>query len=205
MKKLIAACLISCCGLCAQAQLSVPISEDQAKSEQTRINNEREELEAQFVLQEADCYQRFAVNDCFREVRARKRISMEALRRQEIVLNDVKRKTKALEQAKQAQENISPAALKQDADSRESVQIQHKERLDRAQEKKINASQREMQSGADTHQLSGAIGASTQGSGKQAQQAFEEKQRSAQLRKAQRDKSLAEKSAKPISPLPAQP
>ncbi len=205
MSKRIVACLILCFGLCAQAQLLAPISEAQAQAEQARINNEREGFEAQYALQEAACYQRFAVNDCLREVRARKRVSMEALRRQEIILNDVKRKTRALEQAKRAQEKASPAALKQEADSRESAQIQRKERLDRAQQKKTEALQREMQTGAVTNQRPGAEESPAKGASAQAQQAFEEKQRSAQERKAQRDKSLTEKSAKPVRPLPDQP
>lgn len=206
MKKWILTFLVVCFAWNAQAQLNAPISEAQAQAEQMRITKEREGFEVQYASQEADCYKRFAVNDCLREVRARKRVSMEALRRQEIALNDAKRKTRDLERAEQAQEKNSPTVLKQEADSRVSAEIQHKERLDRAQQKKIDASQRDMQAGAPTHQRAGVEQRTpVQGSSAQAQQAFEEKQRSAKERKAQRDKSIAEKSNKSVSPLPSSP
>ena len=205
MKPWIIALMGLCLSVCAQAQLPVPISEIQVKAEQTRIDKQREGLEAQYGSQEADCYKRFAVNDCLREVRAGKRVSTEALRRQEIMLNDAQRKTRDLERVKQAQEKTSPAALKQAEDSREAAQIQHKERLDRVQQKKIDAAQKKMQEGAETNQRPGVEGSPTKGVSAQAQQAFEEKQRSAKERKAQRDKSLAEKKGKAINPLPVQP
>lgn len=197
--------MLVCFAWNAQAQLSAPISEAQAQVEQMRINKQREGLETQYGSQEADCYKRFAVNDCLREVRAGKRVSTEALRRQEIMLNEAQRKTRDLERVKQAQEKTSPAALKQAEDSREAAQIQHKERLDRAQQKKIDAAQKKMQERAETNQRPGVEGSPAKGVSAQAQQAFEEKQRSAQERKAQRDKSLAEKSSKPVSPLPSSP
>lgn len=205
MKKRFLSFLVLCFAWNAQAQLNVPISEAQAQAEQMRITREREGFEVQYASQEADCYKRFAVNDCLLEVRARKRVSMEMLRRQEIVLNDAKRKTRDLKRAQQVQEKTSPTVLKQEADSRDSAQVQHKERLDRAQQKKTDSSQRDMQAGGLTHQRPGAELSPAKGESAQAQQAFEEKQRSAKERKAQRDKSLAEKSNKPVSPLPSNP
>jgi colicin import membrane protein len=189
----------------ALAQLPMPISEAQVKVVQARINMEREGLEAQFASQEADCYKRFAVNDCLRDVRAAKRVSIETLRRQEIVLNDAQRKTRDMEWVKQTQEKTSSASLKQAADSREAAQIQHQERIDRTQQKKTDAAQKKMQEGPEKDQRTGVEGSAVKGVSAQAQQAFEEKQRSAQERKMQRDKSLSEKSHKPVSPLPPYP
>ncbi len=184
-------------GLClsgwAQAQLPMPISDAQVKTEQARIDKEREALEAQYASQEADCYKRFAVNDCLREVRAGKRVSTETLRRQEIALNEAQRQTRDLERAKQAQDKASPAALQQAADSRESAQIQHKERLDRAQQKNADALQREMQADPSVNQRSETDRMPSKRSISQAQQAFEEKQRMARERKAQRDKEQRDK------------
>ena len=205
MRKRIVTVFILCIAWNAQAQLVVSISDAQSQAEQMRINKERAVLETQYAAQETECYKRFAVNSCLGELRARKRLSMDALRRQEIVLNDVQRKTRALELGKQNQEKTSPAALKEEADSREAAQIQHKERLDREQKKKTDAAEKEMQTGTGTIQPPGLERSSAKGASAQAQQAFEEKQRSAQERKMQRDKSLAEKSSKPASPLPSNP
>ena len=203
MKKWIVSFLLVVFALCAQAQLAVPISDTQAQAEQKRIHREREKLEVQTSAQEVVCYQRFAVNDCLREFRVRKRVGMDALRQQEIVLNDAKRKTRDMERSEQAQDKNSAAALKQAQDRKESAQIQHKERLDRAQQKKFEATQRDMP--AQTDQGPEAGQASLKGERAQAQQAFDEKQRLAQERKAQRDKSLTETSSKPANPLPARP
>jgi colicin import membrane protein len=205
MKKGLIPCLWLCFGLGAQAQLTVPISETQANAEQARISSAREALEARYATEESGCYQRFAVNDCLREVRVRKRVSMESLRRQEIVLSDVKRKTRALEHSKQAEEKASPAALKHEADRRESAQIQHKERMNRAQQKKVETLEREKQTSMPTSQSPVEVGSSPKALGDQSQKAFDEKQRIAQERKAQRDKSLADKSGKPTNPLPSYP
>jgi colicin import membrane protein len=182
-----------CLSVCAQAQLPMPISDVQVKTEQERIDKEREGLEAQYGSQEADCYKRFAVNDCLREVRAGKRVSTEALRRQELMLNDAQRKTRDLERAKQAEEKTSPVTLQQAADSREAAQIQHKERLDRAEQKKADASQRAMQADSSLNQRTELDRASSNRSSAQAQQAFEEKQKIARERKAQRDKDQRDK------------
>ncbi len=205
MKPWLLALMGLCLSACAQAQLTVPISEVQIKTEQADIDKHRVEIESKYTLQEAACYKRFAVSDCLREVRAAKRVSTEAIRRQEIGLSDAQRKTRELERANQAEEKISPASLKQAAERSEAAQIQHKERLDRAQQKKINAAQKEVQEGAETIQPPRVEQSPAKAASAQAQQAFDEKQRRAKERKMQRDKSLAEKSNKPVSPLPINP
>jgi hypothetical protein len=205
MKNRILTFLVLCFVWNAQAQLKVPISEAQAQAEQMRISREREELGLQYATQEAECYNRFAVNDCLREVRAHKRVSMEMLRHQEINLNDAKRRTTELDRTRQVQEKTSPTTLKQAAESRNLAQIQHKERLDRAQQKKNDDSKRDMPAGAADNQHPRAVLSPAERGSTQAQQTFEEKQRSANERKAQRDKSLAEKKNKPVRPLPSNP
>jgi hypothetical protein len=67
-------------------------------AERERIRETRNREQALFVAQEAQCYKRFAVNDCLIEVRARKREVLGDLRRQEISLNDTLRKRRAAEQ-----------------------------------------------------------------------------------------------------------
>ncbi len=191
-------------GVCAQAQLPVPMSDAQANAELSRIEIQRNVLEARYSKEESGCYQRFATNDCLLEVRARKRVNLEELRRQEIALNDAKRKTRTLELAKQAEEKTSPAALQQEADRREAAQIQHKERADRTQQKKVDALAKEKQTGALKDQPPTPATLVKKPSGEE-QKAFDEKQRLAKERKAQRNQSLAEKKGKAINPLPVQP
>nr|WP_315192290.1 hypothetical protein [uncultured Albidiferax sp.] len=67
-------------------------------AEQARIDAERKRIEQRFAEEEAACFQKFAVNACRDESRARRRVDMADLRRQEIALNDAERKRKGAEQ-----------------------------------------------------------------------------------------------------------
>ena len=80
----------------------------QRKAEHERIRHERDALKAQQVQDEAACYQRFAVEDCLRGVRARARDAEGRLRTQEIMLNDAERKEKAADRLKAIEEKQRP-------------------------------------------------------------------------------------------------
>ena len=68
------------------------------QAERERIRQTRSSEQGLFTGQEAQCYARFAVNDCLIEVRARRRQVLGDLRRQEILLNDVQRKRRGADQ-----------------------------------------------------------------------------------------------------------
>jgi colicin import membrane protein len=102
----------------ASAQSMPPASEasgQQAAAHRTaeheRIRREREALQSQRKLDESACYQRFAVEDCLRRVRARVRDSETRLRAQEIELNDAERKEKAAERLKIIEDKQRAAPL----------------------------------------------------------------------------------------------
>ena len=86
-------------GARAQSELEIedPITQRDAL-ERERIQQTRASEQAKFVAQEAQCYARFAVNDCLREVRSHRREVLGDLRRQEISLNDAQRKRRGAEQ-----------------------------------------------------------------------------------------------------------
>lgn len=65
------------------------------KAGRERIRNEREAVAATRHQEEAACYQRFAVEDCLREVRATAQRAEGRLRTQELELNDAERRQKA--------------------------------------------------------------------------------------------------------------
>lgn len=67
------------------------------QAEHDRIRHERDAIRARKLQDEAACYQRFAVEDCLRGVRAGARDAEGRLRTQEIELNDAERKEKAEE------------------------------------------------------------------------------------------------------------
>lgn len=69
-------------------------------SERQRISAERVGHEALYQQAERLCYSRFAVSDCLRDARKERRLAMDDLRRQELLLNDMERQNKAIEALK---------------------------------------------------------------------------------------------------------
>jgi alkylhydroperoxidase family enzyme len=78
-----------------------------AEAERQHIAQERADREAVFLKAERECYSRFAVSDCLRTARKDRRLAMDELRRQELVLNDMDRQTKALEVLKRIDANLA--------------------------------------------------------------------------------------------------
>lgn len=98
----LAACAVARAQDSAQSAQSAEQFEEQSalrvSEEHARIRQSRATEQASFAVLEAQCYRRFAVNDCLIDVRARRRDVLGDLRRQEISLNDAERKRRAAEQ-----------------------------------------------------------------------------------------------------------
>ena len=92
---LLLTCVAAAAGAADPAAVSVA-------GELARIQSERKLVEAHAAVDEAGCYQRFAVNDCLRDVRAKRRAFLQDLRRQEISINDAERKARGAAQAQRA-------------------------------------------------------------------------------------------------------
>ena len=75
-------------------------------TERERIHRTRASEQSKFVALEAQCYSRFAVNDCLAEVRSQRREVLGDLRRQEISLNDAQRKRRGAEQLLRSDERL---------------------------------------------------------------------------------------------------
>lgn len=76
-------------------------------AERTRISAERAGHEAVYQQAERLCYSRFAVSDCLRGARQERRLAMDELRRQELLLNDMERKTRAIEALKRIETKLA--------------------------------------------------------------------------------------------------
>lgn len=72
----------------------------QVQQERLRIQQLRLEYEAIDQQAQVACYQKFAVTDCLRAARAKKRVILDDLRHQEVILNDLDRQYKAAEALK---------------------------------------------------------------------------------------------------------
>lgn len=68
-----------------------PYDAERDARERVRIEQERARVEAQYQEARADCYQRFAVNSCLSDARRARRVVIDRLRAEEIVLDDAKR------------------------------------------------------------------------------------------------------------------
>jgi colicin import membrane protein len=100
----------------ALAQAQIADGGLEVASEHARIASERQQIEKRFADEEAGCFQKFAVNDCRDASRARRRVDMADLRRQEISLNDAERKRKGAEQLQRMEQSAAakdepPAAV----------------------------------------------------------------------------------------------
>lgn len=98
--------LLCLAGLLGSVSVTAQIADGglQVAAEHARIDAERQRIEKRFAEEEAACFQKFAVNDCRDASRARRRVDMADLRRQEIALNDAERKRKGAEQLQRMEE-----------------------------------------------------------------------------------------------------
>ena len=105
-------------------------------TQRAAISVERARLEKSFLMEDAACYKKFAVNNCLGNVNARRRQPMEDLRRQEILLNDEERKIKGAEQIRTTEEKTSPEKRQEAVDRNASAIEDHELRLEREKNKK---------------------------------------------------------------------
>ena len=105
---------------CAQVLAPEPAALD-VSAERQRIAEERAGHETVYQQAERVCYSRFAVTDCLREARKTQRLAMDDLRRQELLLNDMERKTKALEALKRIETKLATQQEKTLQDASQTV------------------------------------------------------------------------------------
>lgn len=195
-------------GLMALAGVALAQEPDALQTELDRIQAERVRQEANFAQQEAACYQRFAVNDCLRRVKAARRPVMEDLRRQEVAIQDERRRLRGIEQLQRLEEKASPAVQQEAADKREEALRAHQERLGRAEQKQAEKLQAEQDrlAAPPRGERDKSSDRPTAESRSADRLEFEEKQRQALENRARRDKALADKAAKPpVRSLPTPP
>lgn len=131
---IVAGFLFSLGGLAASQADPVVAQTADVDAKRAKIAAERNSLEAQFLSEDAACYKKFAVNHCLDNVNARRMEAMAALRREEILLNDHERKTKAEQQIRRTQEKSSPESLQQESERRAKALEDFRNRQERERE-----------------------------------------------------------------------
>lgn len=76
-------------------------------AERERIAQERAAAETVYAASERVCYSRFTVSGCLSDARKVRRLTTDELRRQELILNDMDRQTKAAEALKRIEANVA--------------------------------------------------------------------------------------------------
>jgi hypothetical protein len=178
------------------------------KVERDRIKVEREALTARRQQDEAVCYQRFAVEDCLRGVRAKARESHDRLRAQEIELNDAERREKAAERLRAIEDKqvaVPPAGKRADAQVRKPSADPDVAKAQRDQDAHQRAQQQisraQVQASEQAARAAATADRAAQSRAKHAQALQAAQERRVRIEKSQAD-ALAQ-GRKPAAPLPA--
>ena len=168
-----------------------------------RIEAVRASETAVLDAQEADCYQRFAVNNCLKNVQSRRRALLADLKRQETRLHE-------REHALQGSEALQRSAQKAVEAQQRKVDIQAGDGAAREQDKAQE--QRDKQAAHAAKAASGIAtiaapvpGGPTAAEQAQAREEHVRKQADAEKKRQEVARRLAEKAAKPVQPLPVPP
>jgi hypothetical protein len=184
-------------------------------AQRERIAAERSRAEAVFRTQEKACYRKFAVNDCLNAAKAQRRQVLADLRRQEISLNDARRKRKAAEHLQSIDQRSSADRQRQQAQERARALGAQRDREALADRKAAD------RAAADASRPARAAAQQEEVARKQAEAAADRSRRAkeaaqnvkrrnerlaeARERKSSRDKRLAERRKPLADPLPAAP
>lgn len=181
-----------------------------AEREQARINEARSRARAEFDREEAICYQRFAVNDCLKEVRKRRRTTLDALRREEIILNDQRRAHAAEQRRRRVEESAAQRASPREAAQQQQAEQAHEERVERARQKQSDAQQRKLSdleqkdpsASPDRPVQTPAVDSADRAA---LQREYEEKVRRANERRLEHEQEKAQSGPRSGQPLPVPP
>lgn len=204
MKYLLSLCCLCLLGL-ARAQLPATYDPAFDARERERIAAERDQALQRYGGEEADCYQRFAVNDCLRDVRRQRRVALEELRRQEIILNDAQRAAVAAEQQRRIEqrqaERESPAsqAEREAAAKEQAARVQDAQRR-QAERAAVPAPGPAAQRPAPSPEAAAAAARRAE-----QQKAYEERQRRAEQRRREHERQQSQQGPRTSKPLPVPP
>lgn len=173
--------------------------------ERARLEASRQSESARYDAQEAQCYQRFAVNSCLSKVQSQRRAMLADIRRQEQVLNDAERMQRGSAQIKLNEEKALDKAQRDLDAARTDNTAAMVERKSAQEEKQRNHAR--IAQGASSAPRTKNVG--TPVDSVKARAEYERKMQEATQRKLDSEKRRSEKAAstasKPLKPLPVPP
>lgn len=164
-----------------------------------RISAQRATIEAAFLTKQQECSERFAVSDCLIQARRERRVALDALRQQDIRLNDMDRQTKAAAALDRIQDNQSPERARE-------FELKRLQAVQSAQERQLRSDEKKAQVGKPgASVVTGTRAAKSALSPDETllqQQRYADKLQQAQQHKADKLRSLKESGATSAKPLP---
>lgn len=183
-------------------------------TERLRISKQRAVLEAGFNREDADCYQKFLVNNCLDEVKIRRQETFADLRRQEMSIDDQERKAKGAEQLQKTEDKASPEKQQEEAVRRAEAIRDSDARIERERQKNADRLKLESNEKSNLETFAAkAKDAQNKQVGRTAKQAaaaeevkkYNERLEKAKERQVRIAKDRASQSSPSASPLPALP
>ena len=184
------------------------------QAERTRIAAERGELEAELSVAEADCYNRFFVNDCLGKVKGKRDAAMGALKRQEVILNAQERKAKGAEQVRKTDEKSSLESVQRGVDKRNAAVEELRTRVERDRQKiddraSVKASEQANREAAaqrlERNQEKAAARSARQAQATEAVNKSNERLQQAKERRLRYERAMLERTKPQSNPLPVPP
>lgn len=201
----VAVCLMAA-SLSVAAEPAAPALGDKTpeerQAERQRLADLRAVHERLYLEATQACYARFAVFDCQREARVARREAIDAIRRQEVRLNDLERQDKAMEVLNRIRDNSSAEQQAEADRRRQEAEQDYQQKQQRAAEDQAQRAQ--PRPAAEAREAPGAAARSAQDTQRE-QQRYQEKLQQAQQRKQDKQESLATRKSPPAKPLPLTP
>lgn len=181
-------------------------------SEKARIAAERKAVEVQYDKDRAQCYQKFAAQDCINDVRRKRRTHVEDLNHQEAAINDADRQRRGAAALGKLEEKAQPSP--DDAAKREQALRSQQQRDEQAAQREADRKARDAESAANRRAFDDKQRAhakeQAQQADKRAQEQADRERYEARLKQAEQDRAELEarnaKRTKPRgAPLPTPP
>lgn len=186
--------------LCAQGVVEPQASSTPDALAQIEATRAREN--AAFDAQEAQCYKRFVVNSCLKEVQSRRTAMLRDLKRQETSLHDAERKQQGVEAMERIEQKAQERAEKDAQAEPDALDKATQDRLQTQMDKQAEHAAKA------TNPVSAAPGprettAPTAAQQAQNREAYTKKLEEAAQKREAAAKRISEKTGKPLPPRPA--
>jgi colicin import membrane protein len=211
MKKIALALLMTLASLPLWAQSNAAAGNANLDAERSRLSSERETIEARFLQERTACYAKFAVEDCLRESRTRRRKELDSIKRQETAINDIQRQRAGAAELQKLDQKAATQRPADTAEKKEQSQQGQKDREQRATDHAASRAataaeaaerQRQFDSKQKAHADAEAKAAQRRAEAPTAAAQFADKQKKAEEHRASRERQNANRTKPRGAPLP---